>query len=317
MKELLSKLSENRFIRQLLRFASLLKTAGKSFAQDDAIKLSASLSYYTVFALGPVLLLIISIAGIFYGEAALQGKLFSQIKGLVGNSAAYQLQTILANIQKADKSVTGAIVGFIVLVIGATGVFTEIQSSINYIWSIRAKPKKGWLKFLKNRLLSFSLVVSISFILLVALIINATLDILNDRLATLFPGIAYVIFYILNILTIFIVITGLFAIIYRVLPDGHIAWKDAIRGASFTALLFLLGKFLIGFYIGRSDYGFTYGTAASIMIILAWVYYSSAILYFGAAFTKAFAMEYGSGIQPNETAVFIIKKEVKEIDPHN
>jgi membrane protein len=317
MKELLSKLSENRFIRQLLRFASLLKTAGKSFAQDDAIKLSASLSYYTVFALGPVLLLIISIAGIFYGEAALQGKLFSQIKGLVGNSAAYQLQTILANIQKADKSVTGAIVGFIVLVIGATGVFTEIQSSINYIWSIRAKPKKGWLKFLKNRLLSFSLVVSISFILLVALIINATLDILNDRLATLFPGIAYVIFYILNILTIFIVITGLFAIIYRVLPDGHIAWKDAIRGASFTAVLFLLGKFLIGFYIGRSDYGFTYGTAASIMIILAWVYYSSAILYFGAAFTKAYAMKYGSGIQPNETAVFIIKKEVKEIDPHN
>jgi membrane protein len=317
MKELLSKLSENRFIRQLLRFASLLKTAGKSFAQDDAIKLSASLSYYTVFALGPVLLLIISIAGIFYGEDALQGKLFSQIKGLVGNSAAYQLQTILANIQKADKSVTGAIVGFIVLVIGATGVFTEIQSSINYIWSIRAKPKKGWLKFLKNRLLSFSLVVSVSFILLVALIINATLDIMNDRLATLFPGIAYVIFYILNILTIFIVITGLFAIIYRVLPDGHIAWKDAIRGASFTAVLFLLGKFLIGFYIGRSDYGFTYGTAASIMIILAWVYYSSAILYFGAAFTKAYAMKYGSGIQPNETAVFIIKKEVKEIDPHN
>jgi membrane protein len=317
MKELLSKLSENRFIRQLLRFASLLKTAGKSFVQDDAIKLSASLSYYTVFALGPVLLLIISIAGIFYGEDALQGKLFSQIKGLVGNSAAYQLQTILANIQKADKSVTGAIVGFVVLVIGATGVFTEIQSSINYIWSIRAKPKKGWLKFLKNRLLSFSLVVSVSFILLVALIINATLDIMNDRLATLFPGIAYVIFYILNILTIFIVITGLFAIIYRVLPDGHIAWKDAIRGASFTAVLFLLGKFLIGFYIGRSDYGFTYGTAASIMIILAWVYYSSAILYFGAAFTKAYAMKYGSGIQPNETAVFIIKKEVKEIDPHN
>jgi membrane protein len=314
MKQLFKRLSENRLIKGFRQFGSLLGSAGKTFVQDDAIKLSASLSYYTVFALGPVLLLIISIAGIFYGEDALQGKLFSQIKGLVGNSAAYQLQSILANIQKADKSVTGAIVGFVVLVIGATGVFTEIQSSINYIWSIRAKPEKGWLKLIKNRLLSFSLVVGISFILLVALIVNATLDILNEQLTKLFPDIAVILFYILNILTIFIVITGLFAIIFRVLPDGHIAWRDAIKGASFTALLFLIGKFLIGFYIGRSDYGLTYGTAASIMIILAWVYYSSAILYFGAAFTKEFAMQYGSGIQPNDTAVFIIKKEVKEID---
>ncbi len=296
-------------------FFGLVKNAGSAFVQDDAIKLSASLSYYTVFALGPVLLLIISIAGIFYGEAALQGKLFSQIKGMVGNSAAYQLQSILANIQKADRSVSGAIIGFIVLIIGATGVFTEIQSSINYIWSIRAKPEKGWLKLLKNRLLSFSLVVSISFILLVALIVNATLDLLNDQLAAVFPGIAYVVFYILNIFVIFIVITGLFAIIFRVLPDGTIAWKDAFKGAAFTALLFLLGKFLIGYYIGRSDYGMTYGTAASIMIILAWVYYSSAILYFGAAFTKAYALKYGSGIQPNDTAVFIIKREAKEIEP--
>ena len=314
MKKNSKKLSVKRLLQGFSQLGHLLGSAGKTFVQDDAIKLSASLSYYTVFALGPVLLLIISIAGIFYGEDALQGKLFSQINGLVGNSAAYQLQSILANIQKADKSITGAIVGFIVLVIGATGVFTEIQSSINYIWSIRAKPEKGWLKLIKNRLLSFSLVVGISFILLVALIINATLDLLNERLTILFPGIAVVVFYILNILTIFIVITGLFAIIFRVLPDGHIAWKDAIKGASFTALLFLIGKFLIGFYIGRSDYGLTYGTAASIMIILAWVYYSSAILYFGAAFTKEFAMQYGSGIQPNDTAVFIIKKEVKEID---
>lgn len=156
--------------KQLKNFGRLLASAGKTFIQDDAIKLSASLSYYTVFALGPVLLLIISIAGIFYGEAALQGKLFGQIKGLLGNSVAYQLQSILANLQKADKSVTGAIVGFVVLIIGATGVFTEIQSSINYIWSVRAKPQKGWLKLLKNRLLSFSLVVSVSFILLVSLV---------------------------------------------------------------------------------------------------------------------------------------------------
>lgn len=304
-------------IKNLKSFGQLVASAGKLFVRDDAIKLSASLSYYTVFALGPVLLLIISIAGIFYGEAALQGKLFGQIKGLLGNSAAYQLQSILANIQRADKSVTGAIVGFIVLVIGATGVFTEIQSSINYIWSIRAKPEKGWLKLLKNRLLSFSLVVSISFILLVSLVVNATLDVLSERLTNIFPGITFVVFYALNIAVIFVIISILFAIIFKVLPDGSIAWKDALRGAAFTALLFLLGKFLIGLYIGRSDFGLTYGTAASIMIILAWVYYSAAILYFGAAFTKVYALKHGKGIQPNDTAVFIIKTEAKEIDPQN
>lgn len=304
-------------MKKLRSFFQLIASAGKIFVRDDAIKLSASLSYYTVFALGPVLLLIISIAGIFYGEAAIQGKLFSQIKGLVGNSAAYQLQSILANLQKADKTFTGAVVGAIVLIIGATGVFTEIQSSINYIWSVRAKPEKGWLKLIKNRLLSFSLVVSTSFILLVALIVNATLDVLSDQLHNIFPGVAYVVFYVLNIAVIFLVITGLFAIIFRVLPDATIAWKDTFRGAAFTALLFLLGKFLIGIYIGRTDYGITYGAAASIMIILAWVYYSSAILYFGAAFTKAYAIRYGSGIVPNDTAVFIVKTEAKEIDISN
>lgn len=306
-----------RTMKKLRSFFQLIASAGKIFVRDDAIKLSASLSYYTVFALGPVLLLIISIAGIFYGEAAIQGKLFSQIKELVGNSTAYQLQSILANLQKADKTFTGAVVGGIVLIIGATGVFTEIQSSINYIWSVRAKPEKGWLKLIKNRLLSFSLVVSTSFILLVALIVNATLDVLSDQLHKIFPGIAYVVFYVLNIAVIFLVITGLFAIIFRVLPDATIAWKDTFRGAAFTALLFLLGKFLIGIYIGRSDYGITYGAAASIMIILAWVYYSSAILYFGAAFTKAYALRYGSGIVPNDTAVFIVKTEAKEINISN
>lgn len=303
-----------RALQAIKSFGRLLVSAGKSFVQDDAMKLSASLSYYTVFALGPVLLLIISIAGIFYGEVALKGELFAEIKDLVGSTAAYQLQSILANIERSDNSVTGAIIGFVVLVIGATTVFTEIQSSINFIWSIRAKPEKGWLKLIKNRLLSFSLVVGISFILLVALIVNAIMDLLNEQLANIFPDVAYVIFYILNIITIFLVITGLFAVIFRVLPDGQIAWKDALKGASFTALLFLLGKFLIGFYIGRSDYGLTYGTAASIMILLAWVYYSSAILFFGAAFTREYALQYGSGIEPNDTAVFIIKTEATEID---
>ncbi len=301
-------------MKRIRNFFKLLVSSGKSFIEDDALKLSASLSYYTIFALGPVLLLVISFAGIFYGKEAVQGKIFGEIKGLVGNSAAYQIQHMISSIEKNDNSVTGAIIGFVILIFGATGVFTEIQGSINYIWSIRAKPKKGWVRLLINRLTSFSLVVATSFILLVALIVNAVLDLFNEKLASIFPETALVVFYIFNNVTIFVVISAMFAIIYRVLPDATISWKDALLGAGFTAILFLAGKSLIGLYLGNSNFGITYGTAASIMIILAWVYYSSMILYFGATFTKLYALNYGSGIIPDETAVFIIKSETKEIN---
>ncbi len=301
-------------MKRIRNFFKLLVSSGKSFIEDDALKLSASLSYYTIFALGPVLLLVISFAGIFYGKEAVQGKIFGEIKGLVGNSAAYQIQHIISSIEKNDNSVTGAIIGFVILIFGATGVFTEIQGSINYIWSIKAKPKKGWVRLLINRLTSFSLVVATSFILLVALIVNAVLDLFNEKLASIFPETALVVFYIFNNVTIFVVISAMFAIIYRVLPDATISWKDALLGAGFTAILFLAGKSLIGLYLGNSNFGITYGTAASIMIILAWVYYSSMILYFGATFTKLYALNYGSGIVPDETAVFIIKSETKEIN---
>lgn len=301
-------------MKRIRNFFKLLVSSGKSFIEDDALKLSASLSYYTIFALGPVLLLVISFAGIFYGKEAVQGKIFGEIKGLVGNSAAYQIQHIISSIEKNDNSVTGAIIGFVILIFGATGVFTEIQGSINYIWSIKAKPKKGWVRLLINRLTSFSLVVATSFILLVALIVNAVLDLFNEKLASIFPETALVVFYIFNNVTIFVVISAMFAIIYRVLPDATISWKDALLGAGFTAILFLAGKSLIGLYLGNSNFGITYGTAASIMIILAWVYYSSMILYFGATFTKLYALNYGSGILPDETAVFIIKSETKEIN---
>ncbi|ULQ51882.1 YihY/virulence factor BrkB family protein [Flavihumibacter fluvii] len=296
------------------KFLHLLVTAAKRFAHDDALKLSASLSYYTIFAMGPLLLIVISLAGILYGREAIQGKLFGQIKGLVGNSAAYQLQSTIASIEKSDHSTGGAIVGFIILLVGATGVFTEIQGSINYMWSIKATPKKGWIKLLFNRFLSFTLLAATSFILMVALVVNAVLDIMNAKMTSLFPEVAIYVFYIFNLLTIFLVITILFAIIFKVLPDARIAWKDAFLGAGFTAILFLLGKLFIGIYLGNADFGLTYGTAASIMILLVWVYYSSVILYFGAAFTNAYAITIGQGIAPNKNAVYIIKSESKELN---
>ena len=291
----------------------MLKKAGASFIEDNGMKLSASLSYYTVFSLCPILIIIMSLAGVVFGKDAVQGRIYDQISGLVGSEAAIQVQEIIINIEKSQHGTVGAIVGFVLLIFGATGVFTEIQDSINYIWSVKAKPKKGWLKYLSNRAISFSLLVGIGFVLLVALVINALMDILNDRLEKILPSYSVYLFYFLSLLLILVIISLLFTIIYKVLPDAIIAWKDAMVGAVFTTVLFLIGKFLIGYYLGNSNIGLTYGTAASIVIILVWVYYSSIILYFGAEFTRMYAIHIGKGIRPNETAVFIIKQEAKEI----
>jgi membrane protein len=294
---------------------SLLKNTTNAFLDDNAFKLSASLSYYTVFALGPLLIIVISLSAIFYGKEVVEGKLVEQLSGLIGADAAMQIQNILINAQHSHASTLGAIIGFIILFIGATGVFTEIQSSINFIWSVRAKPKKSWLKYLLNRLLSFSLVVGLGFVLLVSLIINALLLLLSKTLSERFPHFPAGLFNLTNSLIILTVITCLFAVIYKVLPDAIISWKDAWIGSIFTAALFLLGKFLIGYYLGKSNLGVTYGAAASVVIILAWIYYSSLILYFGAEFTKIYALYSGEGIKPKQTAVFIIKRETKEISP--
>lgn len=300
-------------MKKITAIGTILRNSFTGFINDNALKLSASLSYYTTFAIGPLLILIMSLAGAFFGKDAVQGRIYHQIKGLVGSEAALQVQQIIINIQGTRATTAGTIIGGIVLFIGATGVFTEMQDSINYIWSVKAKPKKGWIKFLMNRLISFSLIVAISFILLVSLVVSALLSLLSDQLTRLFPDYTVQFIYLLNTAITIVVISLLFAVIFKVLPDAIISWKDAFIGAAFTTMLFLAGKFAIGYYLGNSKLGITYGTAASIIIILSWVYYSAIILYFGAEFTKMFALSHGHGIKPKDTAVFIIKKEAKEI----
>lgn len=292
---------------------NLFAKAADGFIDDHGLKLAASLSYYTVFALGPLLIIIISLAGLFFGREAAQGEIYEQINELVGSQAAIQIQEIIKNIREAESSTAGAIIGGIILLIGATGVFTEMQDSINYIWSVKAKPKKSWLKYLTNRLLSFSLVLGMGFLLLVSLIINALLSLLSEKLARLFPNSSINLFNSVNMFIVVVSITALFAIIFKVLPDATISWKDALVGSTLTTVLFLLGKTLIGYYLGKANLGVTYGTAASIVILLIWVYYSALILYYGAEFTKMYALQAGEGIRPKETAVFIIKSEAKEI----
>jgi len=300
-------------MRKIKGLGKALKNAAIGFVNDNAFKLSASLSYYTIFALGPLLVIIISLTGIFFGKEAVQGRVYGQLTELVGSESALQIQNIIINIQTSHSTTTGAIIGLVILFIGATGVFTEMQDSINYIWSVRAKPKKGWLKFIINRLLSFSLIVGMGFILLVSLIMSALLTLLSDQLMRLLPQYTVALFEVVNTAIILIVISALFTVIFKLLPDAIIAWKYALMGAMLTAVLFLTGKFLIGYYIGRSNLGITYGTAASIIILLTWVYYSAMILYYGAEFTKMYALQTGSGIKPKQTAVFIIKKESREV----
>jgi membrane protein len=300
-------------MKKLKSIWSLFKNAGEGFINDNAFKLSASLSYYTIFALCPLLIIVISLAGIFFGREAVQGKIYWQLNGLVGNEAALQIQNIITNIQQTQFTQLGAVIGTAILIIGATGVFTEMQDSINYIWSVKAKPKKSWLKFLMNRLLSFSLIVGMGFILLVSLVLSALLNLLSGKLDRVLTSYTVYLFHTINWVVTLVVISVLFAVIFKILPDAVISWRDATIGAAVTAALFLLGKFLIGYYLGRANLDLTYGTAASIIVILSWVYYNALILYFGAEFTKMYALQAGAGIRPKETAVFIIKRESKEV----
>ena len=283
------------------------------FSDDEGMKLSASLSYYTIFSIAPFLVIIISIASLAFGQEAVEGRVYGQIKQLIGPEAAIQIQSIIANIQLKDHGVWGLIISGLILIIGATSVFTEIQGSVNYIWSIRTKPKKGLVKLIVDRLLSFSLIIGIAFILLVSLIINSLMDAVYDRLERMFPDSSVHLLYAANLVAIFIVITALFTVIFKILPDAKIAWKDSMTGACFTAIMFIIGKFLIGLYIGNSQLGSTYGTVASVFVILVWVYYTSIILYLGAEFTKVYSRELGGGIKPTAQAVYIIKTESKEL----
>lgn len=290
----------------------LFKETFKGFIDDNALKLSAALSYYTIFSLPPLLIIIISLSGVFFGADAVRGEIFGQINDLVGNSAALQIQETLKNVKLSNSNVFATSLGIVILIIGASGVFAEIQDSINYIWGIQAKPKRGLVKFLYNRLMSFSMIGSVGFLLLVGLIINSLMDLLNNRLAANFPQDTIYLFYAINLLIVFIIITLLFIVIFKTLPDGKINLRDCAVGASFTAFLFMIGKFAIGFYLGRYDIASIYGAAGSVILILVWVYYSAIILYFGAEFTKVYAHTHGQKIIPNSYS-FQLKKQGNEI----
>jgi membrane protein len=281
----------------------VLKNSFSGFSDDKVMKLSASLAYYTVFSLGPLLIVILYLCGLFLGREAIEGTIYNQMQGFVGNEVAAQIQEIIKNASISNKGSLAATIGIITLLFGATTVFAEIQDSINTIWNLKAKPKKGWFILIKARLMSFGIIGALGFLLLASLGVTAIVEALNNRLKEHFPDITVAVFYVLNLVITFSVVTILFAVIFKVLPDATVKWRDIIAGAIVTAILFMIGKFGISFYISKTDIGSTFGAAGSLVILLVWIYYSSVILYFGAEFTKAYAVKYGSAIHPNRYAV--------------
>ncbi|MGY3055314.1 membrane protein [Pedobacter sp. UYEF25] len=321
-----------KFLKKIKHFFvalyHLFLAAGKGFAEDKVMKLSASLAYYTIFALTPLIIIVISAASLFFGNKINPGtELFSQISDMVGTDAANQLRGFVDHANLTGKSTIGLIIGVVTLIIGSTAIFIEIQDSINIIWQVRAIPKKGWLKMLTNRLLSFSLIVSLGFLLLVSLVLNSIVVSLGSHLTTLLQrtSITHVIpiatetmaliIYVVNTALTLLAVTAVFTIIFKVLPDVDMKWKTPIIGAIFTALLFSLGQYVIGLYIQKGNPGSAFGAASSIIVILVWIYYTSVILYFGAEFTQAYAEKYDKGIRPSKYAVHtktsIIEQDVK------
>jgi membrane protein len=292
---------------------SILKQSFSDFIDNKVFKLSAALAFYTIFSLPAMLIIVISVSGVFYGREAIEGTLYQQIAAFVGNDAALQIQQSIRGAALSKSSYFATIVGVTTLIFGATSVFSEIQDSINHIWKLKAKPRKGkgFIKMLINRLLSFSIVVSLGFLLLVSLLINGLMDALINRLTQIFPDLTVIVVYSFNVLLTFGITSLLFGMIFKVLPDARIAWKHVRAGAFTTAILFMLGKFLIGYYLGHSKLSSTYGTAGSIIVMLLWVYYSAMILYFGAVFTHVFAAHSGTRIYPTSYAVWVQEIEVE------
>jgi membrane protein len=288
----------------------MLKDAGSGFDKHNVLKLSASLSFYTIFSLGPMLLVIIFFSNFFWERQAIEGTIHRHIGGIVGETAALHIQEVIKEASFSDNNFI-AVSSFIILLIASTTVFVEMQTSVNIIWNLKVKEGRGWMRLLWNRLLSFSIVAGLGFLLLVALVINALLDGFMDKVQGMFPDISIVIVYIVNLAITLLVVAFLFAIIFKAMPDAVIRWKDVVVGALFAASLFMIGKFAISFYIANSNMGSSYGSASSLVMLLFWVYYSSIVLYFGAEFTKAYAVKYGAKMEPKEYAVTIQSIQVE------
>jgi membrane protein len=282
----------------------LLKAAFQEWNKDKASRLAAALAYYTVFSIAPLLILVIAIAGLFFDTTAVREQLMGQIQSLVGSDGAEFLRTALDNANRPGQNSgwVATIVSIVLLLVGATGVLVQLQTALNEVWNVEADPDQGFKNLVRKRLLSFGMILAIGFLLLVSLIVSSVIAGFSGYFSTIAPGLDSLV-QLFNFVVGFGITTLLFAMIFKYVPDVVIAWGDVWFGAAITALLFSIGKFVIGLYLGNSGFGSTYGAAGSVIILLVWVFYSAQILFFGAELTQVFAQRFGSQIRPNQYAV--------------
>lgn len=298
------------FFVQLWRTFSLTL---KVFVSESYLRYSASLSYYTIFSLAPLLIITISLSGYFFGRQAMEGRIFSEIRTHIGDVAAMQVQQMIQHVAFTQGSFVARVIGIIVMVLGISAVYTEIQDAINHIWKLKPIPKLNRKKFFIKRVISLGIFSITGCVLVLSLLINLLIDVFGNYLQ-FFAGAGVYMVSAINRVFIIAVVTVLFTFIFKYLPDGKVKWKDAIKGAIFTSILFMLGKTAIGYFLGKFIVTSTYGAAGSLVVLLLWIYYSSVIIYFGATFTKVYAYLYGQKIIPRSYAIFV---ETKEFSPIN
>ncbi|WP_151087342.1 YihY/virulence factor BrkB family protein [Hymenobacter baengnokdamensis] len=280
----------------------LLRQTAAGALRDNVPRLSASLAYYTLFSLGPMLLVVVFVCGYFGGSQRVESGLFVQIQKVIGPAAALQLRKIMQYAALDGHHPLGASIGLVTLLLAATSVFTEIQDSLNSIWHLKLRPDAGWLQIVRTRLLSFALVITLGVLLLASLGLSLLLASLLARLRTYSPNVSVGLVYATDLVLSLLFTSGLYTILFKVLPDARIRWRDVAVGALFTAALFMLGRFSITYYLGHSNLNKAYGTAGTLVVLLVWVYYSALILYVGAEFTKYYTITYGDEIQADTYA---------------
>ena len=295
---------------------SLLKATYLEWNEDEPFRQSAVIAYYSIFSLPALLIIIVNTVGLVLGEEAVEGQISAQISDLVGSEAAKQVEEMIANVSQQGNNVIGIIIGIGTLLFGATGVFYQLQQSLNQVWEVELKPNAGYAKIALDRATSLGVILAIGFLLLVSLLLTTLLTALGGWIERQLPDFMYYFFQVLNFLVSFGVVTLLFALIYKVLPDVKISWHAVWVGALVTALLFTIGKSAIGFYFGKSNPASAFGAAGSVILILLWVNYSALIFLFGAEFTQVYARRYGERIEPNSYAQRTAAFRLKEQEQH-
>jgi membrane protein len=305
---------------KLKTFWEILRQTHKEWSEDNAARLAAALAYYTVLSVAPLLVLAVSVVGLVFGKDAARGQVAGELATIVGPQAGQGIQTVIQHANSPSGGIVSSIVSIVVLLFGASGVFGELQSSLNAIWEVAPKPGRGILGVLRQRFFSFTMVLGVAFLLLVSLLLSAVLTAVGHFLEHSLSG-GEALWHVINFVISFAAITGLFALLFKVVPDVTIQWRDVWMGAAFTALLFTIGKFALGLYLGRASVASPYGAAGSMIVLVIWVYYAAEILFMGAEFTQVYARWHGAKIQPNDQALPAREKTRAEPDmdrePHH